>query len=114
MDHPAASPSTMTGALLLYGRDGCHLCHDARTILDALMATRARDGLATAEIVEVDITTDEALHRAFLTTIPVADCNGHRLELATTPAKLRRFLDEALGGPLPAGASATIVGEDAP
>ncbi len=96
MSTPTAQP--VPTVLVLYGRDGCHLCDEARSILDALMAARGNEGLPTADIVEVDITTDEALHLAFLTTIPVVDCNGHRLELATTAGELRRFLADALDG----------------
>lgn len=104
MSTPAAQPAPTV--LVLYGRDGCHLCHEARSILDALMDARGNEGLPTAEIVEVDITTDETLHRAFLTTIPVVDCNGHRLELATTVGKLRGFLAASLDGRNAAGAAA--------
>jgi hypothetical protein len=45
-------------------------------------------------LVERDITTNDAWHRAFLTTIPVLELGDRRLELATSPAKIRRFLDE--------------------
>jgi glutaredoxin len=57
----------------LYGRDGCCLCDDARTVLE-----RLRDELGF-ELLEVDIATDEALHRAYFERIPVVRCNGDEL-----------------------------------
>jgi glutaredoxin len=57
----------------LYGRPGCHLCDDARVALQRL---RARFGFA---LEEVDITTDDALHRRYLERIPVVALDGEEL-----------------------------------
>ncbi len=57
----------------LYGRPGCHLCDDARVALQRL---RARFGFA---LEEVDITTDDALHRRYLERIPVIALDGEEL-----------------------------------
>jgi hypothetical protein len=57
--------------LVLYARPGCGLCDEAR---------------ATLEL------------RAFAFTIPVVELGDQRLELATSPAKLRRLLDDVLEG----------------
>jgi glutaredoxin len=57
----------------LYGRPGCHLCDDARSVLQRL---RARFGFA---LEEVDITTDDALHRRYLERIPVIALDGEEL-----------------------------------
>ena len=84
--------------LILYGRPGCHLCEDARTILETLLAERRVRGLAYPALVERNIEDDDELHRAFLSTIPVVELDGRRLELATSPAKLRRLLGEVLDG----------------
>lgn len=84
--------------VVLYGKPGCHLCEDARATLDALMARRARSGLAVARIVERDITTDDAWERDFFLTIPVVEVGGRRLELATSAAKIRALLTAALDG----------------
>jgi glutaredoxin len=59
--------------LVLYGRPGCHLCDDARGVLQRL---RARFGFA---LEEVDITTDDALHRRYLERIPVVALDGEEL-----------------------------------
>jgi hypothetical protein len=78
--------------LVLYTRDGCHLCDASRDVARALLAER---GGAAPRLVERDITTNEEWHRQFLTTIPVLELGDRRLELATSPGKIRRFLDGA-------------------
>ena len=90
----AASPLP---ELILYTRDGCHLCDEARAIVQGLLEDRAARGRRTAAIRERDITTNADWERAYFATIPVVEIDGRRLELATSPAKLRRFLDDALG-----------------
>jgi glutaredoxin len=57
----------------LYGRDGCHLCDDARA---TLLELRAR---APFELVEVDIESDDELHRRYLERIPVVALDGVEL-----------------------------------
>jgi glutaredoxin len=83
-------------AIVLYTKPGCGLCDEARTILEALLAERASLGRRTAPIEERNILTDEAWERAFFTEIPVVEVGGRRLSLATSPAKLRLLLGEAL------------------
>ena len=61
---------TTTGPrLVLYGRPGCHLCDDARAVLERVGAPFA----------EIDITTDDALHAAYLERIPVVTLDGEEL-----------------------------------
>jgi glutaredoxin-like protein DUF836 len=93
---PTAEATAPLPDLVLYGRPGCHLCDDARGILQALLSERAESGRPAPRLLERDITTDPELHRAFLTTIPVVELGGRRLELATSAAELRRLLDEVL------------------
>jgi glutaredoxin len=57
----------------LYGRDGCHLCEDARRVL---LDLRAR---VAFELVEVDIEADDELHRRYLERIPVVALDGVEL-----------------------------------
>ena len=76
----------------LYTRGGCHLCEEARALLVALLGGRARAGLPSPPLVERDIDTDPAWQRAYFASIPVVELGEHRLELATSPAKLRRLL----------------------
>ena len=63
----------MTPVVTLFGRPGCHLCDDAR---EALERVRAR---APFELVERDITLDDALHAAYLERIPVVCLDGEEL-----------------------------------
>jgi hypothetical protein len=84
--------------IVLYGKPGCGLCDEARTILDALLAERAASGQPTAPIEERNILTDEAWERAFFEEIPVVEVGQRRLALATSPAKLRVLLAESLDG----------------
>lgn len=83
--------------ILLYSRPGCHLCEETRAILDALLKSRAAQGLAAPRLVERNIDDDEAWHRRYMTTIPVVAIGDRELELATRPTRLGRFLAEALG-----------------
>jgi glutaredoxin len=57
----------------LYGRPGCHLCDDARTVLERL---RAAEPFALAE---VDIEQDPRLHVRYLERIPVIALDGEEL-----------------------------------
>jgi len=82
--------------LFLYTREGCHLCDETRAIVQGLLEDRAARGRRTAAIRERDITTDPDWERAYFATIPVVEIDGRRLELATSAAGLRRFLDDAL------------------
>ena len=84
--------------VVLYGAEGCHLCEDARAVIISHLASLAASGAASAFLEVVDIHADEALTRAFMETIPVIEAGGERLELATSPARIRAFLDTALNG----------------
>ncbi len=69
--------------LVLYGRPGCHLCDDARAVLERV----------GAPFEEVDIEGDEALHRAYLERIPVVALDGVELyDFFVDEADLRRRL----------------------
>jgi hypothetical protein len=99
MIDPALPPAVAAAPLpdlVLYGRPGCHLCDEARGLLEALLAERTATGRPAPRLLERDITTDPELQRALLTTIPVVELGGRRLELATSAAKLRRLLDDVL------------------
>jgi hypothetical protein len=82
--------------LYLYHRIGCHLCDDARATLDLLLTDRTSRGLPAPAIVERDIDTDEDWHRRYAFTIPVVALGDREVELATSPASLRRLLEHAL------------------
>mgnify|MGYP006378368619 CR=1 FL=1 len=84
--------------LVLYHRLGCHLCDDARATLGALLADRESRGLPVPAIVEHDIDTDQEWHRRYAFTIPVVVLGDRELELATSPAALRRLIEDVLDG----------------
>ena len=57
----------------LFSRPGCHLCDDARAVLERL---RAEIPFALDEI---DIESDDALHGRYLERIPVVALDGEEL-----------------------------------
>jgi glutaredoxin len=61
---------TRSHAVVLYGREGCCLCDEAR---DLLLRVRAERPFAFAER---DIERDERLLRAYLERIPVVTIDG--------------------------------------
>jgi glutaredoxin len=67
----------MAPRLVLYGKPGCHLCDDARIVLERVGAPFG----------EIDITSDDALHAAYLERIPVVTLDGAEL--------FDHFVDEA-------------------
>jgi hypothetical protein len=78
----------------LYGRHGCHLCIEARLLLDRLAP---RYGF---EILEVDVDGDAALLAQYDRVVPVVSLG--ELELARAPIDeglLEQRLREAVGAP---------------
>jgi glutaredoxin len=75
--------------ITLYGRPGCHLCDDAREVLERLRARFA----FTLE--ECDITADDDLHRRYLERIPVIALDGEELFdfFVDEPALAKRLRD---------------------
>jgi thioredoxin-like negative regulator of GroEL len=74
--------------LVLYGRPECHLCDEAREILEALIQ-KAGD----LELVELNIEEDDDLHGRFLERIPVIELDGRILsELVPDVQRLRSTL----------------------
>jgi glutaredoxin len=74
--------------VVLYGREGCCLCDDARAVLERV---RRRRGF---ELEERDIERDESLLRAYLERIPVVTIDGvEAFELFVDESELERRLD---------------------
>jgi hypothetical protein len=59
--------------VLLYGRDGCHLCEEALAGLVELY----REGVRF-DLVQIDIESEDSLHRELLERIPVIEVDGVR------------------------------------
>ncbi len=77
----------MSPDVVLYGRDGCCLCDDARTILERVRAD------VPFTLIETDIDRDERLLRAYLERIPVITIDGvEAFQLFIDESELRRRL----------------------
>jgi glutaredoxin len=76
----------------LYGKPGCHLCDDARAVVERVRATHP------FELREVDVSLDPELHRAYGERIPVLEVDGEELfEFFVDAAELGRRIDRVDG-----------------
>jgi hypothetical protein len=57
----------------LYGRPGCHLCDEARLVLQRIRATHP------FRLEEIDIESDDTLFKRYLERIPVIALEGEEL-----------------------------------
>jgi glutaredoxin len=74
--------------VVLYGREGCCLCDDAREVLERVRSRRR------FELLERDIDSDDALLRAYLERIPVVAIDGQEVfDLFVDESELERRLD---------------------
>ncbi len=85
--------------LVLYTRDGCGLCDEARQAIQMLLTDRSARGLPVPAVIEHDIDADPELHRHYFDRIPVIELGSGRLELATSVSRLRRLLADVLDAP---------------
>ena len=60
-------------SVTLYSKPDCHLCRDAREVMLRVQAD------VPFALSELDITTDEVLHRAYFDRIPVVEIDGEPL-----------------------------------
>lgn len=63
-------PTTPEARVVLYGRAGCHLCDQARTMLERVRQDTGEN------FVEVDIDADEALRERYGELVPVVTVDG--------------------------------------
>ena len=76
----------------LYGKPGCHLCDDARAIVERVRSQRP------FELQEVDVTLDPTMHREYGERIPVLALDGVELfEFHVEEAVLLERLDRVDG-----------------
>ena len=81
--------------VVLYGREGCCLCDDARALL---LRVRQRHPFA---LQERDIESDESLFRAYLERIPVVTIDGvEAFELQVDERALEHALEASASRPL--------------
>jgi hypothetical protein len=77
----------MNARVVLYGREGCCLCDDARTVL---LKVQSETPFTFAEL---DIERDEDLLRIYLERIPVVTVDGvEAFELFVDESELRQRL----------------------
>jgi len=91
-DTPGDIPVTVT----LVGKPGCHLCDDARVIVQRVAAETG------AEVEELDLTAadfDPALKEEYWEQIPVTLVNGERHDFwRVDPDRLRKAITAASRG----------------
>jgi glutaredoxin len=76
----------------LYGKPGCHLCDDARAVVEQVRAEHPFD------LREVDVSLDPELNRAYGERIPVLELDGEELfEFFVDRAELMRRVDRVDG-----------------
>lgn len=77
-----------TATLTVYSKPDCHLCEEAMSVLHALQHEL---GFA---LVELDITADAELHRAYFERIPVIAVDGEEVsEYFVQEAAVRERLE---------------------
>ncbi len=79
----------MTARITLYSRAGCHLCDDARSVIEQVCAELGES------YDEIDIDSDPELERRFGEEVPVTFVDGRQHDFwRVDPVRLRA----ALGG----------------
>ncbi|HEX6227990.1 MAG TPA: glutaredoxin family protein [Solirubrobacterales bacterium] len=83
--------------MIVYSRPGCHLCEEALAKIVALHEEGYR-----FELREVDIESEESLHRRLLERIPVVEVDGEPvseliLDISVLRARLDTVLDHGAG-----------------
>ncbi len=77
----------MTARITLYSRKGCHLCDDARTVIEQVCAELGE------RYDEVDIDADPELQRRFGEEVPVTFVDGRQHDFwRVDPVRLRTAL----------------------
>ncbi|MFC5728981.1 MULTISPECIES: glutaredoxin family protein [Nocardioides] len=81
------SSSSTTPRVTLYGRPGCHLCDDARIVIEQVCAELGESYR------EVSIDDDPGLQERFANEIPVTFVDGRQHDFwRVSPDRLRRAL----------------------
>ena len=81
----------------VYRRADCHLCDEARVLLQAVLEERAVRGEPAVRVQEIDIATDPDLERRYGTTVPVLAVDDQRIDLVVSARQIRTFLDRVAG-----------------
>ena len=82
-------------AVTLLSKPGCHLCDDAREVIDGVRGSLDQRGIATT-FDEVNILEDAALARKYAEDIPVVFVNGRQHAIwRVDPERLTVALERA-------------------
>ena len=77
--------------LTLIGKPGCHLCDEARVVVDEVLA----DFGESVSLTELSILDDAALHEQYVEEIPVLLIDGRVHNIwRVDPVRLRSALEE--------------------
>jgi hypothetical protein len=96
---PAQVPDAASTVVLM-SREGCHLCDEARAILELLLRERTERGRGPTILVRtVDIDEDDDPQERYGWTVPVLVAGGRELPLALDPDAVREFLSVAFDSP---------------
>jgi hypothetical protein len=90
--------STALPELVLFTREGCSLCPEARDAIELVLDERSRSGRPVPAFREVDIAGDDELERVYGVRIPVVEIGGERLELVIGARRLARLMERILDG----------------
>ena len=85
----------MSVSLTLIGKPGCHLCDDAREVIESVIEGLPAD-VPRVEVSERNILVDPALYEKYVEEIPVVLVDGRvHTYWRVDPARLRTALLEA-------------------
>lgn len=94
--HPMSAADAARSVVTLYTKPDCHLCEEARKTIEEVRAE------LSFELVVLDITLDEQLHRAYFERIPVVSIDGEELfEYFVDAERLRDALERSSEAPEP-------------
>ncbi|WP_449278298.1 glutaredoxin family protein [Leucobacter sp. GX24907] len=82
-------------SVTLIGKTGCHLCADARAVIETVRADLASRGIAT-ELEELDILDDTELAKRHSEDVPVVRIEGRRHAIwRVDPERLTAAIERA-------------------
>jgi Glutaredoxin-like domain (DUF836) len=80
-----------------YTRTGCHICNEARAVLQQILEERARRGDPIGRVRYVDLAKRPDLEPEYGPWLPVIEIGDSELKLSSTYRPISRFLDMTLG-----------------
>jgi glutaredoxin len=92
------SPAPAASELVLFTREGCSLCPEAREAIELVLDERRRSGRPVPTFREVNIAGDDELEPVYAERIPVVEIGGERLELVIGARRLARLMERILDG----------------